>query len=115
HTATLTHAVYLGFPSLYRVPPPVGINAANGIHRTADGRWHVFFQYNPASTRHEHIHWGHMSSSYLVSWREEPLGPVPRPGEADQDGCWSGVGLLDHAPDGSAAEDAELSAGSVAG
>lgn len=111
----MTATLDLGFPALHRVHPLGWINDPNGIHRTADGRWHVFFQYNPASTRHEHIHWGHMSSSDLVSWREEPLGPVPRPGEADQDGCWSGVGLLDHAPDASAAEDAELSAGPVAG
>ncbi len=85
------------FPTLHRVHPRGWINDPNGIHRTADGRWHVFFQYNPASTRHEFIHWGHMSSPDLVTWREEPLGPVPRPGEADQDGCWSGVGLLDEA------------------
>ena len=111
----MTDTLDLGFPALHRVHPLGWINDPNGIHRTADGRWHVFFQYNPASTRHEHIHWGHMSSSDLVSWREEPLGPVPRPGEADQDGCWSGVGLLDHVPDASAAEGAEMSAGPVAG
>ena len=94
----MTEPLDPGFPALHRVHPLGWINDPNGIHRTADGRWHVFFQYNPASTRHEHIHWGHMSSSDLVSWREEPLGPVPRPGEADQDGCWSGIGLLDPAP-----------------
>lgn len=83
------------FPALHRVHPRGWINDPNGILRTADGRWHVFFQYNPASVRHELIHWGHMSSADLVDWREEPMGPRPRPGEADQDGCWSGVGLLD--------------------
>jgi beta-fructofuranosidase len=101
------------FPALHRVHPRGWINDPNGIHRTADGRWHVFFQYNPASARHERIHWGHMSSLDLASWREEPLGPVPRPGEPDQDGCWSGVGLLDQAPGEPVAADAELSTGAV--
>lgn len=87
------------FPALHRVHPRGWINDPNGILRGADGRWHVFFQYNPASARHELIRWGHMSSTDLVSWREEPLGPQPRPGEADEDGCWSGVGLLDPAGD----------------
>nr|WP_250647042.1 hypothetical protein [Brachybacterium epidermidis] len=64
-----------------------------------DGRWHVYFQYNPQSARHERIHWGHMSSADLAHWREEPMGPVPRDGEADADGCWSGVGLLDRQQD----------------
>ena len=82
------------FPALHRVHPRGWINDPNGILRTEDGRWHVFFQHNPASTRHELIQWGHMSSPDLVSWREEPRGPRPRPGEADQDGCWSGIGLL---------------------
>ena len=88
------------FPALHRVHPRGWLNDPNGILRTADGRWHVFFQHNPASARHERIHWGHMSSPDLVTWRQEPLGPVPRPGEADRGGCWSGIGLLDEAAAG---------------
>lgn len=86
------------FPSLHRVHPRGWINDPNGIMK-AGGRWHVYFQYNPASARHEHIRWGHVSSSDLVTWRQEPDGPTPRPGEVDQDGCWSGVGLVDRASD----------------
>ena len=83
------------FPALHRVHPRGWLNDPNGILRTADGRWHVFFQHNPESARHEQIRWGHMSSPDLVSWREEPLGPVPQEGGADSEGCWSGIGLLD--------------------
>lgn len=86
------------FPSLHRVHRQGWINDPNGIME-AGGRWHVYFQYNPASARHEHIRWGHASSSDLVTWTEEPDGPAPRPGEVDQGGCWSGVGLLDRASD----------------
>ncbi|MCT1385388.1 glycoside hydrolase family 32 protein [Brachybacterium sp. p3-SID1565] len=88
----------LHFPALHRTHPRGWINDPNGIMRV-DGRWHVYFQYNPHSARHERIHWGHMSSADLAHWRPEPLGPVPRDGEADADGCWSGVGLLDRRMD----------------
>lgn len=88
----------LHFPALHRVHPTGWINDPNGIVHV-DGRWHVYFQYNPYSARHERIHWGHMSSADLAHWRPEPLGPVPRDGEADADGCWSGVGLLDRRMD----------------
>ncbi|MGP9694223.1 glycoside hydrolase family 32 protein [Brachybacterium sp. AOP25-B2-12] len=82
------------FPALHRTHPRGWINDPNGVCRV-DGRWHVFFQYNPHSARHDRIHWGHVSSDDLVTWREEPLGPVPRPGEADADGCWSGVATVE--------------------
>lgn len=85
------------FPALHRVHPRGWLNDPNGILRTSDGRWHVFFQHNPDSTRHEQILWGHMSSPDLVSWRVEPHGPAPQAGRADEDGCWSGIGLLDGA------------------
>lgn len=81
------------FPTLHRTHPRGWINDPNGICRV-DGRWHVFFQYNPFSARHDRIRWGHVSSSDLVSWREEPLGPVPRESEADEAGCWSGVAVV---------------------
>ncbi|MDO5661417.1 MAG: glycoside hydrolase family 32 protein [Brachybacterium sp.] len=82
------------FPDLHRVHRAGWINDPNGIMRIGD-RWHVFFQYNPHSARHDRIRWGHVSSPDLVSWREEPMGPQPRDGEADADGCWSGVGLVE--------------------
>ncbi|WP_152352094.1 glycoside hydrolase family 32 protein [Brachybacterium subflavum] len=97
----MTHAPDPSFPALHRVHPTGWINDPNGIVRT-DDRWHVHFQHNPAAPRHEDICWGHMSSSDLVSWRAEPDSIVPRPGEADAGGCWSGVALLDPAREGAA-------------
>ena len=87
------------FPALHRVHPRGWLNDPNGILHH-DGRWHVYFQHHPEEPRHRDILWGHMSSPDLVRWREEPHGPVPRPGEADRGGCWSGVGLVDTAEDG---------------
>lgn len=88
-------------PALHRVHPQGWINDPNGIVHV-DGRWHVYFQHNPFSARHERIHWGHMSSPDLVTWRAEPLGPAPRPGEADRGGCWSGVATREDGREGAA-------------
>lgn len=82
------------FPSLHRVHPRGWLNDPNGIMKV-DGGWHVYFQYNPTSARHHLIHWGHMVSEDLVHWTEAPMGPAPTPGGPDQDGCWSGVGVVE--------------------
>lgn len=81
------------FPTLHRVHRHGWLNDPNGIMRH-DGRWHVFFQYNPDDVVSHQIRWGHVSSPDLVSWRAEPDGPTPRPGQADQAGCWTGVGRV---------------------
>src|SRR5699024_6586533 len=53
-------------PSLPRAPRTGWLNDPNGIMETG-GRWHVYFQHNPASARHEQIRWGHVSSPDLVT------------------------------------------------
>ncbi|MEP6648433.1 MAG: glycoside hydrolase family 32 protein [Lapillicoccus sp.] len=75
----------------YHIQPARGwINDPNGMV-FRDGRWHVFFQHNPASAVHTDIHWGHVSSDDLVGWREHPVAFGPTPEGPDQSGCWSGV------------------------
>jgi beta-fructofuranosidase len=85
----VTNASRAGF----HIQPARGwTNDPNGmIHR--DGRWHVFFQHNPRAAVHTDIHWGHVSSDDLVSWREHPVAFGPTPGGPDRTGCWSGVCL----------------------
>lgn len=85
------------FPQRHRVHARGWINDPNGIHKNGD-TWHVYFQWNPHSARHDRIHWGHVVSRDLVHWEERPAALVPREGEADSAGCWSGVGLVDHGP-----------------
>lgn len=91
----------LHFPARHRVPARGWINDPNGIHKNGD-TWHLFFQWNPHSARHARIHWGHATSTDLVHWREHPAALAPRAGEADADGCWSGVGLMDSGANGGA-------------
>ena len=38
-----------------------------------EGRWHLFYQYNPNGDQWGEIGWGHASSSDLVTWEEQDL------------------------------------------
>lgn len=58
------------------------------------GRYHLFYQYNPASTVHENVHWGHASGTDLVHWRDDPVALGPTPGWPDEGGCWSGCAFV---------------------
>lgn len=77
------------FPRFHARPATGWLNDPNGVGRV-DGRYHVFFQHNPSSARHDAIVWGHLSSPDLLHWREEPIAIAPRPGAPDARGCWSG-------------------------
>ncbi len=79
----------------WHVRPDRGwMNDPNGLAH-ADGRYHVFFQYNPDSVHHGLIHWGHWSSPDLLNWQEDPIALYPRPGRPDSFGCWSGSAVVD--------------------
>lgn len=84
----------VAFPRLHVRAQSGWVNDPNGLCRV-DGRWHVFYQYNPAGPWHAQIHWGHSSSADLVHWREEPVALAPRPGGPDSAGCWSGCCTVD--------------------
>ena len=77
------------FPRLHGRPDRGWVNDPNGCSYI-DGRYHVYFQYNPAAPVHAGIKWGHASSADLAHWRQEPIALVNRPGELDAYGCWSG-------------------------
>lgn len=73
----------------YHLEPPRGLlNDPVGLAHFK-GRYHVFFQWNPAAKDHTHKEWGHFSSADLVDWtfHESPLRP-DRP--YDIDGVYSG-------------------------
>ncbi len=77
------------FPGLHIRPAAGWLNDPNGLCRI-DGRYHVFFQYNPDAPVHRDIVWGHVSSTDLLRWTEHPPGLVRRPGTISQNGCWTG-------------------------
>ncbi|KRE74446.1 glycoside hydrolase family 32 protein [Arthrobacter sp. Soil762] len=78
------------FPHFHPRPAQGWINDPNGISHL-NGRYHVFFQYNPESARHHRIAWGHLSSADLVRWEEHPVALRPQDGGPDEYGCWTGV------------------------
>ncbi|MGF6833396.1 beta-fructofuranosidase [Paenarthrobacter sp. TE4293] len=82
------------FPRFHPRPAQGWINDPNGISYI-NGRYHVFFQFNPLSARHSQIQWGHVSSPDLVRWEEHPVALVPQSGGPDSAGCWTGVVTLD--------------------
>lgn len=75
-------------PRYHFTAPSRWINDPNGLSYH-DGRYHLYYQYNPNAAHWGDIHWGHASSADLVSWRDEPLALAPTAGD-DQDGCFSG-------------------------
>ncbi|MBI2941927.1 MAG: glycoside hydrolase family 32 protein [Chloroflexi bacterium] len=58
------------------------------------GRYHVFYQYNPDGAYHGNIHWGHASSADLVHWTDHPIALAPTPGGPDRDHCYSGAAFV---------------------
>lgn len=76
-------------PRAHVTAPGGWLNDPNGVGVRA-GTYHLFYQYNPDAPVHHAIHWGHLTSSDLVRWRDEPIALAPEPGP-DEDGCWSGV------------------------
>ncbi|MFH5878492.1 glycoside hydrolase family 32 protein [Arthrobacter sp. NA-172] len=78
------------FPRFHPRPAEGWINDPNGVSYI-NGRYHVFFQFNPESARHHRIQWGHVSSPDLVHWEEHPVALRPQDGGPDEFGCWTGV------------------------
>src|SRR6059058_4805995 len=52
------------------------INDPNGLSYF-NGRYHVFFQHHPFSAQWGPMHWGHVSSADMITWRHEPIALAP--------------------------------------
>jgi len=81
-------------PVYHFTPPANWLNDPNGLIKWG-GRYHVFYQYNPAGPFHNTIHWGHAVSDDLVHWEDEPVALAPSPEGPDRSGCWSGCAVDD--------------------
>ncbi|ADI00721.1 glycoside hydrolase family 32 protein [Salisediminibacterium selenitireducens] len=76
----------------FHVGPPVGlINDPNGWIQWR-GVYHLFYQWNPFATTHGAKFWGHVSSTDLVTWKEEPVALAPSEWY-EKNGCYSGSAL----------------------
>ena len=79
------------YPQLHIAARAGWLNDPNGLCHF-DGRYHVFFQHHPASTEWGPMHWGHVSSPDLITWRREPIAFAPSIPE-DSGGVWSGSAI----------------------
>lgn len=81
-------------PTLHGMP---GANWTNETHGMtySDGRFHLFFQKNANGPYMARLHWGHLSSTNLYDWKEEPIAIAPG-NNYDIKGCWSGTVFSDN-------------------
>jgi beta-fructofuranosidase len=68
------------------------INDPNGLS-FVDGRYQVYFQHHPGSAQWGPMHWGHVSSADMATWRREPIALAPSI-EEDRDGVFSGCAVI---------------------
>ena len=59
-------------PEYHFTPPQNFMNDPNGLV-FYDGEYHLFYQYNPFSSAHEHLSWGHAISSDYLHWEHLPV------------------------------------------
>lgn len=76
------------YPAWHLAPVTGLLNDPNGfIH--FQGRYHLFYQWNPLGCEHKNKCWGHWSSPDLVHWQHEPIALMPE-NAYDRNGCYSG-------------------------
>jgi beta-fructofuranosidase len=80
-------------PRYHFLPPGNWMNDPNGLIQH-QGRYHLFYQYNPHGAFWGTIHWGHAISSDLVHWEHMPVALAPSPDGPDADGCYSGCAVV---------------------
>jgi fructan beta-fructosidase len=60
-----------------------------------EGKYHIFYQYNPTGPYWGQIHWGHAVSDDMVHWEDAPVAIRPEAGSVAPDGVWSGDSVID--------------------
>ncbi len=81
-------------PLFHFLPPRNWMNDPNGLFYW-QGRYHLFYQFNPYGANWGFIHWGHASSPDLVHWEDHPIALSPEEGAGDDLGCFSGCLVAD--------------------
>lgn len=77
-------------PQYHFTPPQNWINDPNGL-LYVNGKYHLFYQYNPFGNRWGHMSWGHAVSADLLHWEHLPLALPEDKGVM----IWSGSAVYD--------------------
>ncbi|GIZ49387.1 hypothetical protein CKM354_001241700 [Cercospora kikuchii] len=64
-------------PRVHFTPPRYFMNDPNGMHRSPDGTWHLYYQYNPITPVAGNQHWGHATSQDLYTWTNQKIPFFP--------------------------------------
>jgi beta-fructofuranosidase len=79
-------------PQFHLLPARNWMNDPNGpIY--FNGKYHMFFQYNPLAAVWGDMSWNHAVSNDMLHWDHEPLAFTPTPGGPDSFGCFSGSAI----------------------
>lgn len=81
-------------PLFHFATPGGWCNDPNGFSQF-DDKIHLFYQYNPYSTKWGSIHWGHVISKDMLDWELQPVALAPE-NEGDCKGCFSGTAIDDN-------------------
>ncbi|WP_223066144.1 GH32 C-terminal domain-containing protein [Paenibacillus caui] len=60
-----------------------------------NGKYHLFYQFNPFGPFWHQIHWGHAVSGDMMHWEDAPIALAPSEEMAARDGVWSGSASFD--------------------
>jgi beta-fructofuranosidase len=82
-------------PQYHLLPPANWMNDPNGPIYW-QGKYHMFYQYNPNGAFWGDMHWGHAVSADMVHWKHLPMALAPTPGGPDKDGVFSGCAVIDN-------------------
>ena len=76
-------------PRFHLLPARNWMNDPNGpIY--FNGKYHMFFQYNPRAATWGDMSWNHAVSSDMLHWQHLPVALTPAPDGPDSYGCFSG-------------------------
>lgn len=84
-------------PAIHLSPLVGWMNDPNGFSYY-QGKYHLFYQYNPYHTRWGPMHWGHAVSEDMLHWEYLPCAMAPDMPYDDGAGCFSGSAI--ELPDG---------------
>ncbi|MBT1164739.1 glycoside hydrolase family 32 protein [Bifidobacterium felsineum] len=65
-------------PNAHFEPAQHWMNDPNGLCRF-QGRYHLFYQFNPYGWQWDDMHWGHAISKDLIHWMDLPIALLPQP------------------------------------